>query len=232
MKIQRYKIFAGNTLIVTLHSYINRVSEPLAPLITLTIFALFISVIARVGFRSSALLAMLLSNESASDSELCPVSPESSQETSTATDASSLPGSTAAICSPSSPKSKVRERKTGSSKSQHCITILNKKWCLWKELLLLLLWSLFQKFKCSRVGHSFAKIQSTYALICWVFLFIYFFVLFTNRINLRIKRKEQRCCPLQAWQMRRKESWLLRTLWIPAASARHLLCPVRTPSLL
>uniref|UniRef100_H3CSZ8 Zinc finger ZZ-type and EF-hand domain containing 1 n=1 Tax=Tetraodon nigroviridis TaxID=99883 RepID=H3CSZ8_TETNG len=58
------------------------------------------------GFRSSALLAMLLSTESASDSELCPASPESPQESSTATDASSLPGSTAAICSPSSPKYK------------------------------------------------------------------------------------------------------------------------------
>ncbi|XP_061596133.1 zinc finger ZZ-type and EF-hand domain-containing protein 1 isoform X1 [Cololabis saira] len=56
------------------------------------------------GLRSSALLALLSSNESASDSELCPVSPESSQEVSTATDTSSLPGSTAAICSPSSPK--------------------------------------------------------------------------------------------------------------------------------
>lgn len=61
------------------------------------------------GLRSSALLALLLSNESASDSELCPVSPEYSQEISTATDASSLPGSTAAICSPSSPKYKVRK---------------------------------------------------------------------------------------------------------------------------
>ncbi|KAM9348292.1 zinc finger ZZ-type and EF-hand domain-containing protein 1 [Symphorus nematophorus] len=58
------------------------------------------------GLRSSALLALLSSNESASDSELCPVSPESSQELSTATDTSSLPGSTAAICSPTSPKDK------------------------------------------------------------------------------------------------------------------------------
>ncbi|XP_041807765.1 zinc finger ZZ-type and EF-hand domain-containing protein 1 [Chelmon rostratus] len=60
------------------------------------------------GLRSSALLALLSSNESASDSELCPVSPESSQELSTATDTSSLPGSTAAICSPSSPKDKSK----------------------------------------------------------------------------------------------------------------------------
>uniref|UniRef100_A0A3P8R6J0 Zinc finger, ZZ-type with EF hand domain 1 n=1 Tax=Astatotilapia calliptera TaxID=8154 RepID=A0A3P8R6J0_ASTCA len=43
------------------------------------------------GFRSSALLALLSTNDSASDSELCPVSPESSQELSTATDTSSLP---------------------------------------------------------------------------------------------------------------------------------------------
>lgn len=47
-----------------------------------------------------------------------------------------------------------------------------------------------------------------------------------------MKRKEQRCRPLQAGQMRRKESWLLRTHWIPAASARHPLCPARTPFLL
>uniref|UniRef100_A0A667Z8D2 Zinc finger ZZ-type and EF-hand domain containing 1 n=1 Tax=Myripristis murdjan TaxID=586833 RepID=A0A667Z8D2_9TELE len=60
------------------------------------------------GLRSSALLTLLSSNESASDSELCPVSPESSQELSTTTDTSSLPGSTAAICSPSSPKDRVR----------------------------------------------------------------------------------------------------------------------------
>uniref|UniRef100_A0A3Q3EHT6 Zinc finger, ZZ-type with EF hand domain 1 n=1 Tax=Labrus bergylta TaxID=56723 RepID=A0A3Q3EHT6_9LABR len=58
------------------------------------------------GLRSSALLALLSSNDSSSDSELCPVSPESSQELSTATDTSSLPGSTAAICSPTSPKDK------------------------------------------------------------------------------------------------------------------------------
>ncbi|XP_037604107.1 zinc finger ZZ-type and EF-hand domain-containing protein 1 isoform X4 [Sebastes umbrosus] len=60
------------------------------------------------GLRSSALLALLSSNESASDSELCPVSPESSQELSTATN-TSLPGSTAAICSPSSPRDKNKE---------------------------------------------------------------------------------------------------------------------------
>ncbi|XP_051256250.1 zinc finger ZZ-type and EF-hand domain-containing protein 1 isoform X2 [Dicentrarchus labrax] len=60
------------------------------------------------GLRSSALLALLSSNDSASDSELCPVSPESSQELSTATDTSSLPGSTAAICSPSSPRDKSK----------------------------------------------------------------------------------------------------------------------------
>ncbi|KAF7655072.1 hypothetical protein LDENG_00061510 [Lucifuga dentata] len=57
------------------------------------------------GLRSSAVLALLSSNESASESE-CPVSPEFSQELSTTTDTSSLPGSTAAICSPSSPRDK------------------------------------------------------------------------------------------------------------------------------
>ncbi|XP_054611299.1 zinc finger ZZ-type and EF-hand domain-containing protein 1 [Dunckerocampus dactyliophorus] len=62
----------------------------------------------RKGLRSSALLSLLLSNESASDSELCPVSPGSSQEISTTTDTSSLPGSTAAVCSPSSPKDKSK----------------------------------------------------------------------------------------------------------------------------
>ncbi|XP_019750672.1 zinc finger ZZ-type and EF-hand domain-containing protein 1 [Hippocampus comes] len=60
------------------------------------------------GLRSSALLNLLLSNDSASDSELCPASPEFSQEVSTATDTSSLPGSTAAVCSPSSPKDKSK----------------------------------------------------------------------------------------------------------------------------
>uniref|UniRef100_A0A7N6B3A3 Zinc finger, ZZ-type with EF hand domain 1 n=1 Tax=Anabas testudineus TaxID=64144 RepID=A0A7N6B3A3_ANATE len=59
------------------------------------------------GLRSSALLALLSSNDSVSDSEMCPVSPESSQELSTTTDTSSLPGSTAAVCSPSSPKDKT-----------------------------------------------------------------------------------------------------------------------------
>ncbi|KAK2828812.1 hypothetical protein Q5P01_019846 [Channa striata] len=56
------------------------------------------------GLRSSALLTLLSSNDSASDSELCPVSPETSQDLSMTTDTSSLPGSTAAICSPSSPR--------------------------------------------------------------------------------------------------------------------------------
>ncbi|KAF0038068.1 hypothetical protein F2P81_008552 [Scophthalmus maximus] len=68
------------------------------------------------GLRSSALLALLSSNESASDSELCPVSPESSQELSTATDTSSLPGSTAAICSPSSPRDKNKPSKEKKAK--------------------------------------------------------------------------------------------------------------------
>lgn len=76
-------------------------------------FNFFLPSILHVGLRSSALLALLLSNDSSSDSELCPVSPESSQELSTATDTSSLPGSTAAICSPTSPKDKVRKRRCG-----------------------------------------------------------------------------------------------------------------------
>ncbi|XP_057676700.1 zinc finger ZZ-type and EF-hand domain-containing protein 1 isoform X1 [Corythoichthys intestinalis] len=61
------------------------------------------------GQRSSALRNLLLSHDSASDSELCPVSPESYQEASTATDTSSLPGSTAAVCSPSPPKNKTKQ---------------------------------------------------------------------------------------------------------------------------
>uniref|UniRef100_A0A3Q2PLQ1 Zinc finger ZZ-type and EF-hand domain containing 1 n=1 Tax=Fundulus heteroclitus TaxID=8078 RepID=A0A3Q2PLQ1_FUNHE len=54
--------------------------------------------------RSSNLLALLSSTESVSESEMGPASPQTSQELSSATDTSSLPGSTAAICSPSSPK--------------------------------------------------------------------------------------------------------------------------------
>ncbi|KAI4877405.1 hypothetical protein NFI96_011706 [Prochilodus magdalenae] len=57
------------------------------------------------GLRASALLSLLSSNESATESELCPTTPESSQEIST-TDTSSLPGSTAAICSPPPLKNK------------------------------------------------------------------------------------------------------------------------------
>ncbi|XP_033954459.1 zinc finger ZZ-type and EF-hand domain-containing protein 1 [Pseudochaenichthys georgianus] len=60
------------------------------------------------GLRSSALLALLSPNESASDGELCPVSPESSQELSTATDTSSVPGNTAAICSVTSPSDTIK----------------------------------------------------------------------------------------------------------------------------
>lgn len=94
--------------------------------------------IAPAGLRSSALLALLLSNESASESELCPLSPEYSQEISTATDASSLPGSTAAICSPSSPKYKVRKVRVWIPMKQHNITLYYiNEWCLWKILLLL-----------------------------------------------------------------------------------------------
>uniref|UniRef100_A0A665UYM5 Zinc finger, ZZ-type with EF hand domain 1 n=1 Tax=Echeneis naucrates TaxID=173247 RepID=A0A665UYM5_ECHNA len=69
------------------------------------------------GLRSSALLALLSSNESTSDSELCPVSPVSSQDLSTATDTSSLPGSTAAICSPTSPRDKVRNKREGEKRN-------------------------------------------------------------------------------------------------------------------
>uniref|UniRef100_A0A3B4C7N7 Zinc finger, ZZ-type with EF hand domain 1 n=1 Tax=Pygocentrus nattereri TaxID=42514 RepID=A0A3B4C7N7_PYGNA len=57
------------------------------------------------GLRASALLSLLSSNESATESELCPTTPESSQEIST--DTSSLPCSTAAICSPPPPKDKL-----------------------------------------------------------------------------------------------------------------------------
>ncbi|XP_030216671.1 zinc finger ZZ-type and EF-hand domain-containing protein 1 isoform X5 [Gadus morhua] len=70
------------------------------------------------GLRSSALLALLSSNETSSDSELGPNSPESSRELSTAdnTDNSSLPGSTAAVCSPTSPQdtSKTSGKETSS----------------------------------------------------------------------------------------------------------------------
>ncbi|XP_015252043.1 PREDICTED: zinc finger ZZ-type and EF-hand domain-containing protein 1-like isoform X1 [Cyprinodon variegatus] len=62
------------------------------------------------GLRSSNLLALLSSNESVSESELGPASPQTSQELSSATDASSLPGSTAAVCSPSSPKEKLKDK--------------------------------------------------------------------------------------------------------------------------
>ncbi|KAJ8412355.1 hypothetical protein AAFF_G00126910 [Aldrovandia affinis] len=61
------------------------------------------------GLRASALLSLLSPNESASESELCPQSPESSQELST-TDTSSLPGSTAAVCSPPPPRDKVKSQ--------------------------------------------------------------------------------------------------------------------------
>ncbi|CAL8364108.1 unnamed protein product [Lota lota] len=70
------------------------------------------------GLRSSALLALLSSNESSSDNELGPASPESLRELSTAdtTDTSSLPGSTAAVCSPTSPQdtSKTSGKETSS----------------------------------------------------------------------------------------------------------------------
>ncbi|XP_008426375.1 zinc finger ZZ-type and EF-hand domain-containing protein 1 isoform X2 [Poecilia reticulata] len=65
------------------------------------------------GLRSSNLLALLSSNESASESELGPASPQTSQELSSATDTSSLPGSTAAVCSPLSPKNELKDEKAG-----------------------------------------------------------------------------------------------------------------------
>ncbi|XP_051981297.1 zinc finger ZZ-type and EF-hand domain-containing protein 1-like isoform X2 [Xyrauchen texanus] len=54
------------------------------------------------GLRASVLLSLLSSNESATESELCPVTPGSSQDISS-TDTLSLPSSTTAICSPLPP---------------------------------------------------------------------------------------------------------------------------------
>ncbi|XP_077596261.1 zinc finger ZZ-type and EF-hand domain-containing protein 1 [Stigmatopora nigra] len=61
------------------------------------------------GQRSSALLNLLLSSDSPSDSEPCLASPEYSREVSTATDTSSFPASTAAVCSPPPPKDKTKK---------------------------------------------------------------------------------------------------------------------------
>ncbi|TRY99292.1 hypothetical protein DNTS_003987 [Danionella cerebrum] len=58
------------------------------------------------GLRASALLSLLSSNESGTESEMCPVTVGSSQDISSA-DTSSLPSSTTALCSPLLP----RERK-------------------------------------------------------------------------------------------------------------------------
>ncbi|MED6251647.1 hypothetical protein ATANTOWER_000902, partial [Ataeniobius toweri] len=69
------------------------------------------------GLRSSNLLALLSSSESVSESELGPASPQTYQELSSASDTSSLPGSTAAICSPSSPKDKLKDKKAGELNS-------------------------------------------------------------------------------------------------------------------
>ncbi|XP_051521202.1 zinc finger ZZ-type and EF-hand domain-containing protein 1-like isoform X3 [Myxocyprinus asiaticus] len=55
------------------------------------------------GLRASALLSQLSSNESATESELCPATPGSSQDISS-TDTSSLPSSTTASCSPPPPR--------------------------------------------------------------------------------------------------------------------------------
>uniref|UniRef100_A0A8C2EGA8 Zinc finger, ZZ-type with EF hand domain 1 n=1 Tax=Cyprinus carpio TaxID=7962 RepID=A0A8C2EGA8_CYPCA len=58
------------------------------------------------GLRASALLSLLSSNESATESELCPATAGSFQDISS-TDTSSLPSSTTAICSPPLPRDKV-----------------------------------------------------------------------------------------------------------------------------
>ncbi|XP_077447834.1 zinc finger ZZ-type and EF-hand domain-containing protein 1 [Stigmatopora argus] len=71
------------------------------------------------GQRSSALLNLLLSSDSASDSEPCLVSPESSREVSTATDTSSLPASTAAVCSPPPPKDKTKQSSEEQNPKAH-----------------------------------------------------------------------------------------------------------------
>ncbi|KAL0193396.1 hypothetical protein M9458_011692, partial [Cirrhinus mrigala] len=57
------------------------------------------------GLRASALLSLLSSNESATESELCPAMAGSCQDISS-TDTSSLPSSTTAICSPPLPRDK------------------------------------------------------------------------------------------------------------------------------
>uniref|UniRef100_A0A672LIS6 Zinc finger ZZ-type and EF-hand domain containing 1 n=1 Tax=Sinocyclocheilus grahami TaxID=75366 RepID=A0A672LIS6_SINGR len=58
------------------------------------------------GLRASALLSLLSSNESATESALCPVTAGSFQDISS-TDTSSLPSSTTAICSPPLPTDRV-----------------------------------------------------------------------------------------------------------------------------
>uniref|UniRef100_A0A673GTT3 Zinc finger ZZ-type and EF-hand domain-containing protein 1-like n=1 Tax=Sinocyclocheilus rhinocerous TaxID=307959 RepID=A0A673GTT3_9TELE len=58
------------------------------------------------GLRASALLSLLSSNESATESELCPATAGSFQDISS-TDTSSLPSSTTAICSPPLPTDRV-----------------------------------------------------------------------------------------------------------------------------
>ncbi|XP_035999307.1 zinc finger ZZ-type and EF-hand domain-containing protein 1 isoform X3 [Fundulus heteroclitus] len=73
--------------------------------------------------RSSNLLALLSSTESVSESEMGPASPQTSQELSSATDTSSLPGSTAAICSPSSPKDQLKDQKAGELSSPPDLSI-------------------------------------------------------------------------------------------------------------
>ncbi|XP_077096835.1 zinc finger ZZ-type and EF-hand domain-containing protein 1 isoform X2 [Siphateles boraxobius] len=61
------------------------------------------------GLRASALLSLLSSNESATESELCPATAGSSQDISS-TDTSSLPSSTTAICSPLLPRDRKPQK--------------------------------------------------------------------------------------------------------------------------
>uniref|UniRef100_A0A672LP28 Zinc finger ZZ-type and EF-hand domain containing 1 n=1 Tax=Sinocyclocheilus grahami TaxID=75366 RepID=A0A672LP28_SINGR len=77
------------------------------------------------GLRASALLSLLSSNESATESALCPVTAGSFQDISS-TDTSSLPSSTTAICSPPLPTDRVstllkQQDKNGKVQMLKCI---------------------------------------------------------------------------------------------------------------
>lgn len=164
MKIH-YKIFTDNTLIVTLHSYIKRVSEPLAPLITLTIFALELSLPMQVSAHQHCWLCCCPMNQHLTVS--CVQSHQSPLRRPVQPLMPPLSPAAPQQSAPHPPPSQRCGKKYRESKSQYCITILNKKWFLWKVLLLLLLWSFFQK----ELGILLQKIQSTYALTCWVYFF-------------------------------------------------------------